>query len=58
MACTIVPIVDDEVKEEDESFLFVISPGGDGAIVLEETSTDVYILDDDGMCCSTLTPQY
>ena len=55
VVCTIVTVVDDEVKEEKESFLFVISPGGDGAIVLEEASTDVYILDDDGMYCSTLT---
>ena len=47
--CATVPIVNDEVKEDNESFTFAISAGGDGDIVLGRTRTEVYIVDDDGM---------
>ena len=46
--CATVPIVNDEVKEDNESFTFAISAGGDGDIVLGRTRTEVYIVDDDG----------
>ena len=47
--CATVPIVNDEVKEDNESFIFVISAGGDSDVVLEKSSTDVSIIDNDGM---------
>ena len=47
--CATVPIVNDEVKEDNESFTFAISAGGDGDIVLGRTRTEVYIVDDNGM---------
>ena len=46
--CVNVTMIDDNVKEENESFLFVISPGGDGAVVLGISSADVLVTDDDG----------
>ena len=48
MECTTIPILDDEVKEENESLIFVIS-SSDAAVRLDTSSTDVFIVDDDGM---------
>ena len=48
LECTSVPIVDDELKEENESFIFVIS-SSDDAVRLDVTTTDIHITDDDGV---------
>ena len=47
--CINISIVDDYIKEENESFLAVLSPGGDEAVHLASHYADVYIIDDDCM---------
>jgi hypothetical protein len=47
--CIDIEIIDDNIKEGNESFLVVLSPGGDEAVHLVNHYADVYIIDDDCM---------
>ena len=47
--CIDIEIIDDYIKEGNESFLAVLSPGGDEAVHLVNHYADVYIIDDDCM---------
>ena len=47
--CTNLEIIDDTIKEGNESFALVFCPGGDEAVHLQDHSATVHIIDDDRM---------
>ena len=53
--CLYLEIFDDNIKEENETFLAVLSPGGDEAVHLLNHYAEVHIHDDDSMSLSGVT---
>ena len=45
--CVDIDIIDDDYKEENESFIFAICAGGDPSVHIDDFYADVYIIDDD-----------
>ena len=46
--CVGIGIIDDDCKENNESFVFSIGAGGDPSVHIDDSRADVYIIDDDG----------
>ncbi len=51
--CTNIPIQEDAIIEEDETFLVRLSPGLDAVNVIMDTAT-VFITDNDGKNCMSV----
>ena len=63
--CIEIVIIDDDLKEDNESFLIFLSPGRDKAVHLVNSHADVHIIDDDcmllsgGLTCQMISdPEY
>ena len=55
MECVRIDIIDDDYKEDNESFTFAIRAEDDSDIVhINDFSADVYIIDDDGKAANTM----
>ena len=46
--CVEIVIIDDDCKEDNESFVFAICAGGDPAVHIDDFYSNVYIIDQDG----------
>ena len=46
--CVDIAIINDDCKEENESFVFSIGAGGDASVHINDFHADVYIIDDEG----------
>ena len=46
--CVDIEIIDDDYKEENESFVFALCAGGDPSVHIDNFYADVYIIDEDG----------
>ena len=59
--CIEIVIIDDDLKEDNESFLIFLSPGRDKAVHLVNSHVEVHIIDDDcmllsgGLTCPTIS---
>ena len=47
MSCVYIDIIDDEYKEDNETFVFALCAGGDDAVHIDDFYAPVYIYDDD-----------
>ena len=48
-SCVDIVIIDDDVKEANESFIFALCAGGDDDVHIDDFHADVHIWDDDSM---------
>lgn len=48
-SCTEIDIINDNVKESNESFVFALCAGGDESVHIDDFYADVYILNEDSM---------
>ena len=46
--CVDIEIIDDDYKEQNESFVFALCAGGDPSVHINNFYADVYIIDKDG----------